>query len=414
MRLGYFATINALLQLLRSLFTWILSYQGIFYRTSKAMLTSLPTEVFHMIVEQLSWKDLIYLSSLSHECRVQCEPFIFRNVVLYRLSKHHSRTSVRILKRLGDPDDSIKSQVRHLTVQNMKLQEDFNQDLIAALNNIRTLETFCWSNSSFVPKGILEIIYKKHPCAKLVNINDERGSNPLDETILSSPQLHTLNIGVNYVFDRNLRATGPPNRRTHSGFCEITELKIYLMRGGNLKVLRLSIIELEADNAAAEAMRKRCSESESGDTKFRFSRNRIFPASEDLALLLASSMVEDLNLRVLSLLPFEFDNTLDLVGRSSGSRLKRLSLRCCELPQIGSSTFENLLDHCRALQYLRVRGQTQMVTGKWAADEVDLSPQEKSRNITVTTPDVRPNDDDHIGVCGTGLNVGPQDRPLGF
>lgn len=302
-----------------------------------------------------------------------------------------------------------------MTVQNMKLQEDFVQDLIAALNNIRILETFCWSNSCLVPKGILEIIYQRHSGAKLVNTSDERGSNPLDEAMLSSPQLHTLDIGVNYVFDRNRNPNRPPNSQTHYGICEIPELKRYFMRGGNLKVLRLSIIELEADSAAAGAMRIRCSESESGDTQIRFSRNHIFPASGDFALLLASSMIEDLNLRLLSLPPFEFENTLDLVGRASGLRLKRLSLRCRGLPQIRSSTFENLLDHCRSLQYLRVRGRTQMITGKWGADEVDLSPQEKSKNITVTTGDVeRVDDGNDIGFCGTGLNVGPQDRPLGF
>lgn len=53
MRLGEFFVVNVLIQFFRSFLAWILSIRLLSKHTRPIMLTSLPTEVFHLIAEQV-------------------------------------------------------------------------------------------------------------------------------------------------------------------------------------------------------------------------------------------------------------------------------------------------------------------------------------------------------------------------
>ena len=117
------------------------------------------------------------------------------------------------------------------------------QTIVPILENVQDLASFSWNADKLLPAVVLECFHCRHPEAKLkVTYRNERGT-PLDEDLLSSPQLHTLHISVGCVVNGRL-----PNT---TYILELPALKDLLIRGDNLKTLRLCHTKLERGSQLA-------------------------------------------------------------------------------------------------------------------------------------------------------------------
>jgi hypothetical protein len=181
------------------------------------------------------------------------------------------------LKRLGDPEDSLTYSVRHITVgytsTTARLPES---SLILALRNIRLLETFTWSTCLPITSPILNCLQEAHPSAHLVAIAIERNDLPLDELLLSSPQLHTLDIKLSALYDKNFKKP--------MGKSEAQHVKSILVRSSGLKVLKLRLEKIKHGSKAARNRFQGYGPSELDPISFRFKAQEMMPALEELTL----------------------------------------------------------------------------------------------------------------------------------
>ena len=100
-----------------------------------------------------------------------------------------------MLKRLGDPEDGLIYSVKNITVGYASTTTQLPESsLILAFRNIRALETLTWSTWLPITSQILNCLHEAQSSARLVAIALDRNDLPLDELLLSSPQLHTLDI----------------------------------------------------------------------------------------------------------------------------------------------------------------------------------------------------------------------------
>jgi hypothetical protein len=96
-----------------------------------------------------------------------------------------------------------------------------------------SLTSLSWQGSTPVRQDILDLFHKHCPKARLDVVNRDRNGYELDELLLSSPQLHRLEMAI--YFKRSSPPDGP-------GQTELQTLKQYLMRGNSVKVLHLRFI----------------------------------------------------------------------------------------------------------------------------------------------------------------------------
>ena len=114
-----------------------------------------------------------------------------------------------MLKRLGDPEDGLIYSVKNITVGYASTTTQLPESsLILAFRNIRALETLTWSTWLPITSPILNCLHEAHPSARLVAIALERNDLPLDELLLSSPQLHTLVSSLSFIFTHRLALIG--------------------------------------------------------------------------------------------------------------------------------------------------------------------------------------------------------------
>lgn len=182
-----------------------------------------------------------------------------------------------MLKRLGDPEDSLTYSVRHITVGYTSTTARLPElSLILAFRNIRLLETLTWSTSLPITSSILNLLQDAHPSAHLVAIAIERNDLPLDELLLSSPQLRTLDIKLSVLYDKNFRKP--------MGKSEAQYLRSLLVQSSSLKVLKLQYEKIKHGSKAARNRFQGYGPSELDPVSFRFETEEMMPALEELIL----------------------------------------------------------------------------------------------------------------------------------
>jgi hypothetical protein len=104
----------------------------------------------------------------------------------------------------------------------------------------------------------------------------ERNDLPLDEALISSPQLHTLNIKLSALYDKNFRKP--------MGKSELGQLKKLLIQGGNLKVLCLQFEKIKHGSRSARNRFQLYGPSECDPVTFKFEDQETLPALKVLVL----------------------------------------------------------------------------------------------------------------------------------
>ena len=217
------------------------------------------------------------LSRVSHAFRAQCEPIIFHSITLCDDKKRALRISNRILGRLENPKDSLVHNVRHITVGYTSDQAVLpEKSLLQALRNVQVLKSLTWRTWLPVTAEILDSLRKTHPSARVSVIAHERNNLPLDEALLSSTQLHTLDIKLSALYDKNFRKP--------MGKSELKNLKTLVMQGGSLRVLRLRFEKIKHGSRAARNRFQGYGPSECEPVAFKFEDGEMLPALEELVL----------------------------------------------------------------------------------------------------------------------------------
>ena len=194
----------------------------------------MPSHIEQSLHEiQLSRSDISSLSQVSHAYRALCEPIIF-NITLSNDKKRALRIPNNMLNRLGDPEGGLNYSVKNITVGYASTTTQLPESLlILAFRNIRALETLTWSTWLPITSPILNCLHEAHPSARLVAITLERNDLPLDELLLSSPQLHTLDVKLSALYDKNFRKQMVKS--------EAQRLKSLLIQGSSLKISQTAI-----------------------------------------------------------------------------------------------------------------------------------------------------------------------------
>jgi hypothetical protein len=192
----------------------------------------------------------------------------------------HDRTllgpslSLPMLERLLDRSERTGEYVRHLQIGPFKDEGNFDLEILPVLETILKsvsyLQDFTWRMSCDLPIGILDLLHKLHPSAKLHLILRNRKFQPLNRNLLSSPQLYTL--------DTEIYAT-IPNHTGHS-LSELSFIKHTVP--ASLQVLRLST--LDVDKPLQRAQLEEWSSVRYGMLNFDFQPGERFPALLELAL----------------------------------------------------------------------------------------------------------------------------------
>ncbi|KAF1829065.1 hypothetical protein BDW02DRAFT_583985 [Decorospora gaudefroyi] len=237
----------------------------------------MPTDVFRILLGQIQREDVNAVSQVSRACRVQCEPLLFRTVTLNDGTKHGVRTPARVMDRLQKPGDALAKHVRDLVVApSQEPSRSFSQTIVRILKNLQHLASFSWNAEYHIPAVVLDSLHHAHPSAQLKVTNHNRQCLPLDQTLLSSPQLQTLDMTVGCIH------YGRP--QDAAGICELPHLKELLVEGGNLKALRLHLIKVQHGSAAARTRFAGYGASDVGPLNFRFEEGDAFPALEEMVL----------------------------------------------------------------------------------------------------------------------------------
>ncbi|KAH6638451.1 hypothetical protein C7974DRAFT_160861 [Boeremia exigua] len=109
----------------------------------------------------------------------------------------HERITYRLVERLTDPSDKIRYHVRALNVVDFKGDEDsycLNTALIAdCLRHFQRLDIFNWKCDAPLPLKLLDNVQHRFPRAQFC-----ASVKSIDQTLLSIPQLHRLEVSVPY------------------------------------------------------------------------------------------------------------------------------------------------------------------------------------------------------------------------
>ncbi|KAK3201246.1 hypothetical protein GRF29_185g274284 [Pseudopithomyces chartarum] len=211
-----------------------------------------PVEIMDLILEEL-WDDdrkgFMNLSYTSKFLRLNSERILFRTLVISDKAPWVRRVTTSVLERLVDEDDcNLWKCIRHIEVGPITDADWFYKiaypSLCQILGNLKNLQSLTWATPlSTTPAhahaqtkqpSILEALQTWHPHAKLKFVCHNRDFHgefmPIDEALLSSPQLHTLDATLSLMQD----CTHPPDY-------EVQLLKQSLIHGASIKVLRFNI-----------------------------------------------------------------------------------------------------------------------------------------------------------------------------
>jgi hypothetical protein len=131
-------------------------------------------------------------------------------------------------------DTVLGEYLRHLTLEPFENEEMFYITISpmfeAVLRNTKNLHSLTWNTHRAVHPNLIKLLQELHPSAKLHVILRHRKLTSLSSTLLSSPQLHSLDVAMYCI--RSIMT------RCHS---ELAFIQSCL--GNSLKVLRLSVIQ---------------------------------------------------------------------------------------------------------------------------------------------------------------------------
>lgn len=227
--------------------------------------------------------------SISKTSRRESEFLLFRTVTLHDKTASAKVTSSAIINRLTDHQDSIVAYVRNLRIGPLADEQWFYFEILPSLQgmirNFTNLQCLTWLTHHGTGAGYgyysagrdsLTLFHRTHPSARLDVVYRNRQYTPIDCALLSSPQLHALDVSVYY------------NNGTASGSNELETLKKCLIKGNSVKVLRLGFEGVWLPHKYNENdPRVRFQDWESvtfGRLNFSWQKGDRFPALEELKI----------------------------------------------------------------------------------------------------------------------------------
>lgn len=207
----------------------------------------------------------------------------FRTIAsgVHRNNGHSNPAS--IVNSLKRNNGRLAKAVRHLVIPSHPDHSYISTTTILnIMESTQNLASFSWNANYAIPLRVLEALHRDHPSARLKVTNHNRKDLALDEALLSSPQLHTLDITVRCIH----RGTTRPQ----DGNGDLSNLKTLLMRGGNLKVLRLRLSKLEHFSIAKRSQYNTSTVVAVGPSHFRFQHTDTFPMLEELVISRADNL----------------------------------------------------------------------------------------------------------------------------
>lgn len=235
------------------------------------------------------------LGQVSRNFRARCEPLLFRKVALSDRNGYLRRVSTRMLYRLKNPHDSLTHHVRHLSVGYALNAASLPEGLLLqGLENIKGLISFTWCTWLPVPVAVLDCLQKVHPATHLKVVAHERNHLPLDVRLITSPQLHTLDINLSVLYTK----TGAKRQNTSKywgrmGWSELNHLKNLIIASRSLKVLSLKFCKIKHGSQAAQNQLKDSVPATYNPTSFKFEEHEMLPPLEELTLRDMSSNDKD-------------------------------------------------------------------------------------------------------------------------
>ncbi|KAJ4985177.1 hypothetical protein SVAN01_09313 [Stagonosporopsis vannaccii] len=175
--------------------------------------------------------------------------------------------------------------LRHLSIgyaaNAAALPENF---LLRALRNIRTLRSFTWCTWIPISARILDCLREVHPSAQLKAVAHERNDLPLDVLLITSPQLHTLDIKLNVAYMKTDTKVPHTGNRRYKGKSELNYFKSLIVKSKSLKVLYLQFGEIKHGSKAGQNQLKDSGPASYNPLTFKFDKHEMLPPLEELTL----------------------------------------------------------------------------------------------------------------------------------
>jgi hypothetical protein len=135
---------------------------------------------------------------VSKACRHESEYLFFRSTTLHDSTSIAKILIPHLIKRLTDDHNRSAEHVRHLTVGNFVDEGLFYFELTPCLDKILTstknLQSLTWTGSRSIHPATLDLFHKLHPSTRLHLQLRPRTLTPLIPALLSSAQVHSLEI----------------------------------------------------------------------------------------------------------------------------------------------------------------------------------------------------------------------------
>jgi len=207
----------------------------------------------------------------------------FRTITSGRPKKSGPGSPTSIVSSLKRNDGRLAKTVRHLVIPSYPDHSYISPaTILHIIECTQNLASFSWNANYAIPLRVLEALHGDHPSAQLKVTNHNRKDFALDEALLSSPQLHTLDITVR-CFHR-----GATRRQDENS--DLSKLKTLLMRGRNLKVLRLRLSKQQHFTMAARSQGNSYTAMAVGGSHFRFQETDTFPTLEEVVISRADDL----------------------------------------------------------------------------------------------------------------------------
>lgn len=161
----------------------------------------------------------------------------FRDFTIHDRTLLGPSLSSKMLERLRDRDGATGEYVRHLKIGPFKDEDKFELEISPVLEDIirsvKNLQDLTWSVNCAPPPAMLDLFHELYPLAHLHFILRNRTFRPLSRSLLSSPQLYTL--------DTKIYSTIPEH--TGHSLSELSLIKNILP--DSLQVLRISTLDVD-------------------------------------------------------------------------------------------------------------------------------------------------------------------------
>jgi len=196
----------------------------------------------HFQLHQEDRSALKTLRLVSRACQRESEFLFFRSIALHDKGGLAKTISSDVMKRLQNDKDVIIEHVRHLRVGPIADEEWFYllviPSLVDILKSVKNLHSLIWEAHLSPGPNVLAFFQETHPDAQLQVICRHRRLIPMDRDLLSSSQLHTLNVTV---YGNSNFTVYSNSGDAASGHHEFGILKDCLIRGNSIKVLHIAM-----------------------------------------------------------------------------------------------------------------------------------------------------------------------------